>query len=102
MADALAALDSTIPERASAAPDGATARASYTRRLLADRNLRLKKIGEESAELVLALGDGDATRIAEEGADLVYHLLVALRASGVSLGDIRRVLARRAGSVRSG
>ena len=102
VADALAALDSTIAERASAAPGGAAARASYTRRLLADRNLRLKKIGEESAELVVALGDGDASRVAEEGADLVYHLLVALRAGGVSLGDIRRILARRAGSIRSG
>jgi phosphoribosyl-ATP pyrophosphohydrolase/phosphoribosyl-AMP cyclohydrolase len=34
---------------------------------------------------------------AEEGADVVYHALVALRAVGVSLDDVRRVLAARAG-----
>jgi phosphoribosyl-ATP pyrophosphohydrolase/phosphoribosyl-AMP cyclohydrolase len=68
---------------------------SYTRRLLADRNLRLKKIGEESAELVAACADGDTDRAAEEAADLVYHTLVALRAAGGSLDHVRRVLARR-------
>jgi phosphoribosyl-ATP pyrophosphohydrolase/phosphoribosyl-AMP cyclohydrolase len=69
---------------------------SYTRRLLADRNLRFKKIGEEAAELVVALADQDRRRVAEEGADLIYHLLVALRGAGVSLADVRRILADRA------
>ena len=98
-ADALSALDATIALRAADAA-GATAsdRPSYTQRLLGDRNLRLKKIGEEAAELVTACADGDATRAAEEGADVVYHALVALRAVGVSLDDVRRVLAARAGS----
>ena len=68
----------------------------YTQRLLDDRNLRLKKLGEEAAELVLACADGDAPRAADEGADLVYHALVALRAAGVSLDDVRRVLDGRA------
>jgi phosphoribosyl-ATP pyrophosphohydrolase/phosphoribosyl-AMP cyclohydrolase len=63
--------------------------------LLADRNLRLKKIGEEAAELVTACADGDRERAAEEGADVVYHTLVALRAVGVGLDDVRRVLASR-------
>lgn len=72
-------------------------RPSYTARLLADRNLRLKKIGEEGAELVTACADGDAARAVEEAADIVYHVLVALRAVGASLGDVRAVLARRAG-----
>ncbi len=122
-ADALGALDATIAERAGgearagapprtqdgaapaappyppdAAPSPATppARPSYTQRLLADRNLRLKKIGEEAAELVTACADGDRERAAEEGADVVYHTLVALRAVGVSLDDVRAVLAARA------
>lgn len=69
---------------------------SYTRKLLADRNLRLKKLGEETAELVLALGDSDNTRAREEAADLIYHLMTALRANGVTLDDVRRVLASRA------
>jgi phosphoribosyl-AMP cyclohydrolase / phosphoribosyl-ATP pyrophosphohydrolase len=70
-------------------------RPSYTQRLLADRNLRLKKIGEEAAELVLACADSDKPRAAEEAADLVYHTLVALRALGLSLDDVRGVLAQR-------
>jgi phosphoribosyl-AMP cyclohydrolase / phosphoribosyl-ATP pyrophosphohydrolase len=97
-ADALAALDATIGARA-ASPTSAGgdegARPSYTQRLLADRNLRLKKIGEEAAELVTACADGDRERAAEEGADVVYHTLVALRAVGVTLDDVRRVLAGR-------
>lgn len=90
----LEALDRVIASRAadlSAAP--AT---SYTTRLLRDRNLRLKKLGEECAELVTVLADGDAKRAAAEGADLVYHMLAALHAAGASLGDVIAVLASRA------
>ena len=92
-ADALAALAATIETRANAPADE---HQSYTQRLLTDRNLRLKKLGEECAELVTALADGDAERAREEGADLVYHALVALRAAGVTLADVQRVLAARA------
>jgi histidinol-phosphatase len=89
-AEALGALDRTIAERA-AAPPGA----SYTQKLLGNRNLRLKKIGEEATELVMALADGDAVRATEEAADVVYHLLVGLRAMGLGLDDVRAVLAGR-------
>jgi phosphoribosyl-AMP cyclohydrolase / phosphoribosyl-ATP pyrophosphohydrolase len=92
--DALSALDTTIAGRAA----GGGAETSYTRRLLADRNLRLKKLGEEMAELVTACADGDRVRATEEAADVVYHTLVALRAVGAGLDDVRRVLERRAGS----
>ena len=68
---------------------------SYTRELLVDRNLRLKKIGEESAELVTACADGDAARSTEEAADLIYHVGVALGAVGSSLDDVARVLLER-------
>jgi phosphoribosyl-ATP pyrophosphohydrolase/phosphoribosyl-AMP cyclohydrolase len=68
--------------------------------LLGDRNLRLKKIGEESAELVTACADGDASRAAEECADLIYHGLVALRAVGGSLQRVRAVLNARVGAPR--
>jgi phosphoribosyl-ATP pyrophosphohydrolase/phosphoribosyl-AMP cyclohydrolase len=90
-AEPLAALDRTIAERAAAPPGGT----SYTQKLLANRNLRLKKVGEEATELVMALADGDAGRAAEEAADVVYHLLVALRPLGLGLDDVRRVLAGR-------
>ena len=94
-ADALARLDATIAARAAAPAAARDATPSYTQRLLGDRNLRLKKIGEEGAELVTACADGDRERAAEEGADVVYHALVALRAVGVGLDDLRRVLAGR-------
>ena len=71
-------------------------RASYTARLLADRNLRLKKIGEEAAELVTACADESRERAVEEGVDLLYHALVALRSVGVTLDDLRRVARARA------
>ncbi len=101
--DTLSALARTIEARAStAASPGAAvpeAGASYTQRLLADRNLRLKKLGEETAELVTALADNDRARAAEEGADVLYHVLVALRAAGVTLDDVRRILEERAPSL---
>lgn len=93
VADALTALDATIANRMS--PNGA-AGTGYTHRLLGDRNLRLKKIGEEATELVTACADGDTARATEEAADLIYHALVALRAVGGSLDDVRAVLAARA------
>lgn len=87
---ALAALDATLAERQRQRPEG-----SYTVRLMDDENLRLKKLGEETAELVTALARGDAERIPEEAADLVYHLLAALRGAGVPLADVTRSLERR-------
>ena len=91
VADPLVALDRVIAERA-ASPEGP----GYTRRLLADRNLRLKKLGEEATELALACGDEDSERAVEEAADVIYHTMVALRALGVSMDDVRRVLGDRA------
>lgn len=91
-ADALAALDQVIAQRAAATRSHP---ASYTARLLGDRNHRLKKLGEESTELAVACADGDRSRAVEEAADLVYHALVALRAVGASLDDVRRALAAR-------
>jgi phosphoribosyl-ATP pyrophosphohydrolase/phosphoribosyl-AMP cyclohydrolase len=68
---------------------------SHTRELLLDRNLRLKKIGEESAELIAACADGNATRASEEAADLIYHVGVALEAVGSSLDGVAQVLWER-------
>jgi phosphoribosyl-ATP pyrophosphohydrolase/phosphoribosyl-AMP cyclohydrolase len=88
-AEPLGVLDAVIDARA------AIRGASYTQQLLANRNLRLKKLGEEATELVMALADGDSQRCAEEAADLVYHLLVALRAQGLGLDDVRATLHAR-------
>ncbi len=95
--DVLSALSATIAERAKSSDEtDAASRPSYTKRLLSDRNLRLKKIGEEAAELIVALADRDRARAAEEGADLIFHMLVGLHDAGVSLDDLRHVLAMRA------
>jgi phosphoribosyl-ATP pyrophosphohydrolase/phosphoribosyl-AMP cyclohydrolase len=69
---------------------------SYTQKLLGDRNLRLKKLGEEAVELATACVDGDRARAAEEVADLIYHAMVALHAVGGTIDDVRQVLAKRA------
>ena len=103
-AETFGILDATIRDRANSANTvaGGTAGAapSYTQRLLADRNLRLKKLGEEAVELATACVDGDRARAAEEAADLIYHTLVALRAVGGSLDDVRAVLDARAQGTR--
>lgn len=88
----LADLDATIGERML---HQAPASASYTARLLLDRNLRLKKLGEEAAELAVACADADRERVVGECADLFYHALVAVRAAGATLADIQGELARR-------
>ncbi|MES3035026.1 MAG: bifunctional phosphoribosyl-AMP cyclohydrolase/phosphoribosyl-ATP diphosphatase HisIE [Gemmatimonadota bacterium] len=95
--DAFAVLDGTVAARAVEAT--AADKPSYTRRLLDDRNLRLKKIGEEAAELVLACADDDPERATSEAADLLYHTIVALHGLGVRLSDVREELSRRAGTV---
>jgi phosphoribosyl-ATP pyrophosphohydrolase/phosphoribosyl-AMP cyclohydrolase len=92
--DVLDRLDEVIAERAATSGNSD---ASYTRRLLGDRNLRLKKLGEECAELVTACADGDRESAISEGADLIYHVLVALRGAGVSLQDVRVELTGREG-----
>jgi phosphoribosyl-AMP cyclohydrolase / phosphoribosyl-ATP pyrophosphohydrolase len=73
---------------------------SYTARLLADENLRLKKIGEEAVELVVACKTGDKDKAAEEAADLIYHSLVACIAAGASLEAILEKLEGRRAKAR--
>lgn len=92
MTDVLDELDAVIASRAAQSSGAAS---SYTQRLLADRNLRLKKLGEECAELTVACADGDRARAIEEAADLYYHIVVALRGVGAGLDDMRLALAAR-------
>lgn len=92
-ADAVAETSRTVRARSVAPPSG---KPSWTARLLEDRNLRLKKLGEEAAELVLACADGDRARAVSEAADLVYHAIVAIRATGADWDDVRAELRQRA------
>ena len=93
---AWASLADTIRERRRQLRDNASTTAgaptpedrSYTKVLLGDRNLRLKKIGEEAVEFVTACADSDPRRAVEEAADIVYHMAVALEALGTSLDAV--------------
>lgn len=58
-------------------------------------NKILKKIGEESSELIIAAKDGDKQRITEETGDLLYHIMVLLVERGVSLEEIKQELTKR-------
>jgi phosphoribosyl-ATP pyrophosphohydrolase/phosphoribosyl-AMP cyclohydrolase len=86
----LQALDDTLVDRAVNPSEG-----SYTTKLLTDRNLRLKKLGEEAVELSLACADGADEDVVYETADLLYHALGAARARGVSVADVLAELRRR-------
>jgi phosphoribosyl-ATP pyrophosphohydrolase/phosphoribosyl-AMP cyclohydrolase len=78
-----------------------SAERSYTRSLLDGGVERISdKISEEAAEVGEALRRESDERVASEAADVVYHLLVGLRARGVPLRKVIEVLASRAG--RSG
>lgn len=84
-------LERRLDERAQAPAD-----ASYTRQLLERGVVHCaKKLGEESIETVLAAVHEDRDRLISEAADLIYHLLVVLKARGVSLSDVEAALAER-------
>jgi len=85
-----------IAARAKAPPEG-----SYTARLLAKGlDHTLKKVGEEATEVVLAAKGESDERLAEECADLVYHLLVVLHQRGVPSSAVFDVLRARRGGAR--
>jgi phosphoribosyl-ATP pyrophosphohydrolase/phosphoribosyl-AMP cyclohydrolase len=87
----LAQLERTINQRSNDGDD-----TSYTRRLLDAGVKRIaQKVGEEGVETALAATAGDAIELANESADLLYHLLVLLRAKGLSLDAPLDVLRQR-------
>ena len=71
---------------------------SYTSRLLNDKkgiDKVLEKVGEEATEFILAVKNGKNERTVEEASDLLFHMLVALRAAGVDLADVMKELETR-------
>jgi len=71
---------------------------SYTAKLLqGDENSMLKKIVEEAGEFTFAIKDNDTEEIIYEGADLLYHSLVALASKNVSPDRIKQEISRRFG-----
>lgn len=71
---------------------------SYTAKLLAaGPSYCAKKLGEEGVELALAIVGGNKDEVANEAADLLYHMAVALKVAGVSGHDVALVLEKRRG-----
>jgi phosphoribosyl-ATP pyrophosphohydrolase/phosphoribosyl-AMP cyclohydrolase len=85
--EALPTLERTISSRATQRPEG-----SYTAKLLEDRDLNGDKVAEEAEEVARAARDESDERLAEEAADVIYHLAVLLRGRGLGLADAERVL----------
>ena len=82
--ETLTGLAATIHGRRTASPAE-----SYTAKLLTEvEDELLKKLAEESSEVIMACKDNDHDHIRYEAADLVYHLLVTLERYGVSLDDL--------------
>ena len=93
MADTLTRLEATIAARRNAAPGS-----SYVASLFAKGTPKIaQKLGEEAVETVIAALSGDTTEIAGEAADLLFHLLVLLEATGVPLAQVMAELDRRDG-----
>lgn len=92
----LSDLEDRIAERASASPEE-----SWTAKLLAAGPERAaKKFGEEAVEAVIAAVKGDRAELIAESADVLYHLLVVLKARDVALRDVLSQLEAR--TARSG
>ncbi|WP_342110299.1 phosphoribosyl-ATP diphosphatase [Methylobacterium sp. SI9] len=69
---------------------------SYTAKLLSEGPAKAaKKLGEEAVEAAIAAVQGDRTGLRNEAADVLYHLVVLLRAGGVDLADVMAELERR-------
>ena len=85
--EALATLERTLRERAAARPEG-----SYTVKLLDDPSLIGEKVEEEAEEVVRAVREESDERVAEEAADVLYHLSVLLASREVSQAAVMEVL----------
>jgi phosphoribosyl-ATP pyrophosphohydrolase len=92
--DTLTRLEATIKQRLSASPED-----SYVAQL-AKRGLPeiARKLGEEATEAVVAALAGDESELVEEGADVLFHLLVLLAHKGVALAEVLAELERREGT----
>ena len=90
--EALAVLQRTLRSRAAERPEG-----SYTVELLDDSELIGEKVAEEAEEVVRAAREESDGRVAEEAADLLYHLSVLLASREVSQAAVMEVLNGRRG-----
>ena len=91
--DTLERLQATILARKGADPES-----SYTAKLLGEGPERsAKKFGEEAIELIIAASGGNPKAVEAEAADLIYHWLVLMASSGISLDQVAAQLEAREG-----
>jgi phosphoribosyl-ATP pyrophosphohydrolase/phosphoribosyl-AMP cyclohydrolase len=90
--EALSALERTLRSRAVERPEG-----SYTAKLLDDPGLIGEKIEEEAEEVGRAGREESDERVAEEAADVLYHLSVLLVSRGIAVADVMEELNARSG-----
>jgi len=84
-------LERIVAERAKASPDE-----SYTAKLIArGMEVAAKKLGEEAVEAVIAAVTDDREHLVAESADVIYHLLVVLKAANITLDEVMAELKRR-------
>lgn len=97
----MSGIDATILDRLFATIEsrkGADPSSSWTAKLLAGGpEAAAKKVGEESAETIIAALSQDGEALASESADLLYHLLVLWAAKGIEPDDVWRELESREG-----
>ena len=87
----LTELEAVIESRKSASPE-----TSYVAKLFARGLDRIaQKVGEEAVETVIAAKNSDAAVFESEASDLLFHLMVLLKAKGSSLGSLVRLLKTR-------
>ena len=72
---------------------GSSIEESYTKKLLNDKKLSIKKVKEEIAELIEAI-EKDTNKV-HEAADVLYHLMVLLEANGIKIEDVMDELKKR-------
>ena len=94
LGDSLRRLEAIIDARAKAADPGA----SYVAKLLHKGTLKIaQKVGEEGVETALAAAAQPKEKVAEEAADLLFHLLVLLKSCDLTPGDVAAILDARHG-----
>ncbi len=93
MDDIFKQLEQVLEQRKQASADESYVSSLYDKGL----DAILKKVGEESAEVIMAAKDGQQEKIIYEVADLLFHTLVLLRYNDIELDTVQQELARRFG-----
>ena len=93
MDNILSTLEKILEQRKSTSPDSSYVSSLYSK----GTDQILKKIAEESAEVIMATKEGETDKIIYEVADLWFHTMILLRHKNIAFSDIEKELMRRYG-----